>query len=280
MAPSDNLPSSPAFEAPPVVERALTVQFEELDRFGLIHYGLWFDEAREAFDFRDHREAARLPRMFESFPFRPRPDFFELSDRPRGLLATRTEDRAWQMQVQPDRLSLIWHRTDPAEGYVPFSDVAERFGDLWERFGRFCERRGVCEAGGPLPDLCEVIYGNRLSPPPGTAAGEDWAATLGVPLEGPGGPQPGRAAAHWSFDRVFDFPEDRVRLYAEASAAFGRDPEPRPAASVFRLIGRAIIEGEESPPERLRAAHDHVVKGFLDLTERSVRQSRWKQQSR
>ena len=277
MSPPVSPPPSPAFDAPPVVERALTVQFEELDQFGLIHYGLWFDEAKEEFGFREHREAARLPRIFESFPFRPRPDFFELSDRPRGLLATRTDDRVWQMQVQPDRLSLIWHRTDPADGYVPFATVMERFQDLWGRFGRFCERQGMCGSGGPSPDLCEVIYSNRLSPAPPATAGEDWAAVLGAPLEGPGGPQPGREAAHWSFDRVFDFPADRVRLYAEASAAFGRDSEPRPAASVFRLIGRAIIETEESPSERLRAAHDHVVKGFLDLTEQSVRQSRWKQ---
>ena len=285
-----NPPPSPTFDAPPVVERALAVQFEELDGFGLIHYGLWFEEIEEALGFSEHREAARLPRIAESFPFRPSPDLFELSNNPRGLLAARTADRVWQMQVQPDRLSLIWQRADGAGGYPPFDDgdaagggaansVAARFWDLWARFGRFCETRGICAAGGPDPDLCEVTYVNRLPTPAETPPADDFGQILGTSLEGPGGPQPGREPVHWAYDRAFDFPADRVRLYAEASAAFARGAGPTPAASVLRLIGRAMIGDEDSPPERLRAAHDHVVKGFVDLTERSVRQSRWEQKA-
>ncbi|NNJ27756.1 hypothetical protein [Alienimonas chondri] len=273
--------NGPSFEKPPITERLLTVQFEELSRFGLIHYGLWFQTVMEDLRLKDlrldeHRDFARLPRIVETFPFRASPDFpAEYLLDPRRRLAARSDDQVWQMQIQPDRLSLFWQ--EPAEGrdfsaYPRFNELLSKFMALWECFVAFCQRHEIDE---PAPNLAEVTYGNHLPAPAGVSAGEDFTAVFGVPLLGPEN-QAGSVAA-WTVNRVFDFSNERVRVYAEAAAAYSDGPTRPATGTVLQLIGRARIADEETPAGRLGAAHDHVVKGFVELTDPSIRRSRWKQ---
>ena len=263
------------FGQPPVVERVLTVQFGELDRFGVIHYGLWFREAGDPFV--EATWATRLTRMTERFPFRPPPDYrLELSSSPTGRLAARSGDGVWQMQVQPDRFSLSCRHAEGDE-YPGFGQILHRFGELFTRFGQFCEAAGL---SAPAADSCEVTYVNRMPSPDGVAAAEDFATVFGIDPDGPAGVRGGRELSAWTYDRVFDFPAERVRLYAEAAAMFASGSKPTPAdGSLFRLIGRAMIGPDEQPLVRLGAAHDRVVEGFVDLTSDAIRFARWEQVS-
>ena len=58
--------ASPSFVRPPVVESALGIQFDELDAFASVHFGLFYNHVKDRYP--QYEEHPRLNAIVESFP--------------------------------------------------------------------------------------------------------------------------------------------------------------------------------------------------------------------
>jgi len=159
----------PSFETPPVVEVALSVQFEPLLGLRVAHLGrLWASYVADGFtQTEDHRNLESVqepfdPRQFaqdvgirfRSFDKPPIPRVWFLNELGTELI-----------QVQNDRVIHNWRKAGEDVDYVRYPKIRERFAESFARFEAFTN----AEALGPIiPNQCEITYTNHL------VSGEGW----------------------------------------------------------------------------------------------------------
>ena len=262
----------PEFRRPPVIERVLTVQFQELHEFDVVHYGKWHDRVSQ--DFPRVRREHRLERIVEPFPFRLLPGRMQLEldpspPLPRLVCAEDDRDHGTLLQIQPDRFAMNWRREVNDGSYPRFEDTSTQFRKWFEELHQVCVSEKIQT---PVVDMCEVTYVNRMVCPPGATGVEYLGEVLhglctNKHLEELG---VARAAV---FNQLFDLPDRRGRLYAEASVGAMATGE----YVLLKLTGRALVESDLMWSDRLTSAHDWVVNGFVALTKESIRASVWEQ---
>ncbi len=262
----------PSFRDPPVVETALSIQFDELRNFRTTHFGLYHATVYDRFPVVEDKP--RLEPVTESFPRVPRMP--ELRIAPAG----GGPDRVWfrdaidgclMLQLQPDRFAFNWCRKEGQE-YPRYEFNRPRLLEEFEQFSEFAAEK---ELGEVKPNLCEVTYVNHIRPIENETPAECFAAIFsGIEWESSDGwlRQPPDVVA---LNRVFTIDEDKGRLYAEASIATDR------AAADFILLkitARVIHKDGDHLQENMDLAHLWVVKSFESLTDEQVRHERWGQE--
>lgn len=153
----------PKFDAPPVVEVVLGVQFARLPGYSTAYAG-WFwreclpEEWRQA----KANDAVRLEDQFELFGdnrhWRPGGSGFllrEASEPERVQIVLPSEDR--MIQIQDSRFVYNWRRREG--GYPSFIQLHDEFRMLYERFSRFTRDAGLGELE---PNQWEVTYVNHI----------------------------------------------------------------------------------------------------------------------
>ena len=208
---TDSAGPLPNFENPPVVEVALSVQFEPLTLLKVAHVGrLWSAFREDGFTLtEDHRNLEPIhepfdPRFyaqdfgikFKSLDVPPVPRVWFLNDLGTELI-----------QVQQDRFIHNWRKTGNDVDYVRYPQVRERFVKSFERFEAFVESEGL---GHITPDQCEVTYTNQM------VQGDGWES-------------------QGSLDRVFAF-------WRKNDTGFL--PEPENASAAIRYV----IPGADGKP--------------------------------
>ncbi len=152
----------PDFTDPPVVEVALSVQFDPLTELRTPQIGLlWADYRKRAFS--KTEEHPPLDPVIERFgvPTPPRAQF--------QLLSTPPVSRVWfvnapgteLVQVQQDRFIHNWRKVGDADTYPRYEHVRETFEAELKRFAEFVRSEGVGEL---RPNQCEVTYVNHVVP--------------------------------------------------------------------------------------------------------------------
>ena len=157
----------PEFDNPPLIEVALSVQFEELGLLRVPQLGyVWHA-------FRD-----RFPKLEEQPPLEKSNEQFgpKTAKRPRVRLELSTvppRPRLWFLndsgselvQVQSDRFVRNWRKQEETAEYPRYSRLRKFFQEDFEVFCRLIEAEqwGVIE-----PNQCEVTYVNVIP------AGEGW----------------------------------------------------------------------------------------------------------
>ena len=263
--------SGPKFDNPPVVETALGIQFVELPGFNTTHFGLFHEEICDRYAVAV--DQPRLDRIIETFPKAVRTPHFKLrtAPRPERVWFKDSPDGSRLVQLQPDRFGFNWRKADEESQYPSYSLNSQLCVDEFRVFTAFCERQGW-----PVkPDLCEVVYVNQIRPRKGESVIDLFATVftgIGWGTSDNWLPSPEVV----TLNRVFEIPEQRGRLYAEAGLAIDKDEGP---FINLRMLGRALhTSGNPSDIEdTLRLAHDWVVNGFVSLTDRTIRQERWGQ---
>lgn len=148
------------FDAPPVFETALSLQFEELEDFRTVHFGRFHELVRESFPIaEDH---SRADRIVEEFPkaLRPRLQLVPKPPGPERVWFRDRTDGTLLLQVQPDRFALNWRRSSDCEDYPSFVVNGKRFVEEFQRFVGFCSEQEL----GARPDqpvrtcLCEPDF--------------------------------------------------------------------------------------------------------------------------
>ena len=157
----------PDFEDPPVVEVALSVQFERLEALKTAHLGVLWAEFRENF-----------PKTEEQPPLDPVIEPFGVSIPPR--IGVRVETflappvpRIWFLneaateliQVQTDRFMHNWRKTGKGTAYPRYESIRGSFERELQTFSRYVSREKL---GGLRFNQCEVTYVNHI------IAGQGW----------------------------------------------------------------------------------------------------------
>jgi uncharacterized protein (TIGR04255 family) len=154
-------PSLPDFVSPPITEVALSIQFEELANFRVIHLGeLWDRFVRT--DFPTPEEQQAVPRAIEYFGIPtpagvPQIQLLNVPPMPRYLFLN--EKGTVVLQVQQDRFTVNWRKRSPDDEYPRFEAIAKMFEDYAGRFAEFLKERNL---GSIQITQAEVTYVNRI----------------------------------------------------------------------------------------------------------------------
>jgi uncharacterized protein (TIGR04255 family) len=266
----------PEFEAPPVSEVALSVEFSPLENWRSPHAGLYWSRINQAYPQSETQPPlpSQIEKFGEEFWVQPslrvefvNPDisrFWFIADPPTKLI-----------QVQRDRFVVNWRRVKGDETYPRyFDEMRPRFEREWTDFKAFVSERKV----GTIAILqCEVTYRNEF------LQGKEWNAfpeslALFAPWwqEGTDGflPQPESLAVAGSFR----MPGERGRLHF--SAHHIRRQLDQKEAIQFQLVarGRPTSDSNADILSWMDIGHEWAVRGFADLTSKQAHQQ-WKRKS-
>lgn len=264
--------AGPSFQHPPVVETALSIQFDELRLFQTTHFGKYHTIVQEEFPV--VLEQQRLDRVVESFPPTPRIPGIRIEPvmpQPARMWFRDAVNGCQMLQLQPDRFAFNWCRND-AEDYPRYATNRPK---LFEEFDRFCKFAASHDLGDVKPNICEVTYVNKIRPIKDESVTECFSAVFaGVDWESSDDwlSQPPDAVA---LNRVYTIGEQKGRLYAEANIANDKEKGEFVA---LKIAARIIHSDGDDLQENLNLAHRWVVRSFVSLTREQARTGRWKQQ--
>lgn len=257
--------SLPTYDAPPVVETVLGVEFAPL-AWQTQHIGMYWSEIRKAFP---HVEAkAPLAHRIEQVdPFQAvqvsGPIVYD-SPPPVRCWYLEKEDAGPLVQVQSDRFTYNWRKE--AEPYPHYDEtVRPAFEREWKRFQAFIAREGL----GEINVLqVEVSYVNHIP------RGEGWQTAADLPnvttLWGvaSGGFLPPPESV--SFNCAFPI-KDRGRLRVSLQPALRQSDQ----AVVLQLnITAKIRPAGDSVLSMLDLGREWVVRGFSEITSQKI-QTLW-----
>jgi len=160
---SDQEEPLPSFQKPPVVEVALSVQFDALKGLGTPQIGLLWQEFR-----------SRLPVTEEQAPLEPQVERFGAARRPFlgvafQMMSKPPAPRCWFLntegteliQVQTDRFIHNWRKAGEGDQYPRYERLRKAFEEELGQFVKFIERENL---GQFVPNQCEVSYVNHIVP--------------------------------------------------------------------------------------------------------------------
>ena len=156
-------PPLPDFEKPPLVEVALSMQFEKLANFRAVHLGLlWQSLGRDRFP--NFEEQPPVQETIERFGPVKATEFpkFELMDVPpvpRYLFVSA--DGTEVVQIQQDRFTVNWRKRNLTDVYPRFEALAAFFQTQVATFERFVTQNHL---GQIKATQAEVTYVNRIEP--------------------------------------------------------------------------------------------------------------------
>ncbi len=268
-----NTEACPSFRNPPVVETALSIQFDELQGFRATHFGKYHTTVEDRFPVVEDK--VRLEPVVESFPRVPRMQAISIAPAGAGLHRVWFKEAnagSMMLQLQPDRFAFNWCRQEQQE-YPRYAANRPKFFAEFDQFCSFAAEHGLGEV---RPNLCEVTYVNHIPLIPNATSTESLAAVFpGINWESSDAwlPQPPEAV---TLNRVFTIGEERGRLYAEAGVATDK---ARGDVIRFKITARVINNEGEDLQENMDLAHLWVVKSFVSLTEEEVRNKLWGQEA-
>ncbi len=151
----------PEFSKPPLVEVALSIQFEPLQKLTIPEMGLLWQEFSEKFPHVEHQ--GPIESIIERFGVRskPMPPRFELMS---GIPIPRVwfldEARRELIQVQNDRFIRNWRKLDDSDNYPRYEDhIRPSFLNDLTKFIKFIESKKI---GDLISNQCEVTYVNII----------------------------------------------------------------------------------------------------------------------
>lgn len=258
----------PKFDDPPVVEVALSISFEPLERFRSAYAGRLWDRIRDQFPATD--DQPELPPMIEGPGAPAPPPRLEFMDRPRVRTWFQNSDGTQLLQVQHDRIAYNWKRGPVSQPYPSYNEVERRLRELLPIFSDFIDREGLGEI---VPTQAEVTYVNHILEPH-DRIGRVIALWRGseeerfLPrVEG------ARFAARYL---IMDDSKNMIgRLSAELQPAYVTITR----AEILNL--NMIARGRPSSPDIdgaiafLRLGHEWIVRGFAEITTPEMH-AKWK----
>lgn len=258
---------------PPVVEVALSVQFDRLPDLDASRIGLYWSTVRSRFPFAEQH--VPLPTVQEAFGMPdalPRGLRIELSDAvptPRFWLVNG--DGSQLLQIQDDRFSHNWRKN--VKPYPHYETVRAAFVEELGLFDAFL--RG--ERMGPMaPNQCEVTYINHIAVPNGTNQ-----ADLGALLTTWTGSYnsappavPEDAFVHLRYTIGNGDGSPIGRLHIDVQPAFAQE-EHRPIWVLsLTARGRPVQPTIDGVVMFLNLGREHILKTFVGITNKTL-QKQW-----
>lgn len=260
----------PDFQAPPVIEVALAVQFDSLPKLGVAETGALWSRYRK--EYPETEDQPPTPQAFESFD-PPQPQAVKFR-----VVQGAPEIRCWfknrtgteLIQVQQDRFVFNWRQQGSGEPYPRYEQVRAKFETHFRTFERFLKDRRI---GSVVPNQCTVTYVNNIIP------SNNWKR-FG---------QLKNIFSVWSgrhSDKFLGEPEEvdfraRYRILDDEGSPIGRlhvEAEPRfkndDGSPVIHLVltarGKPLGEGLDGILAFFNIGREHVVRGFTSITTKNL----------
>jgi uncharacterized protein (TIGR04255 family) len=253
----------PDFENPPVTETVLDVCFNPLAKWGIPHFGLYWQAIRGEYpNFKDKPPILLQRESFGAKELRPLTIAFELMNQPEARCWFEDKTGARLIQIQHDRFIHNWRKTEERDEY-PRYDLVIRpaFEVEWRRYLNFLDREQI---GRPEVQQCEVQYINHID-----LTGWESFATL---IEGVR-QWPGTSAESFlpvpeslSVTTTYLMPENAGRLRIISQPAI-RSSDGRPLIQLNLVArGRPASSETEDILRWFDLGREWIVNGFSDFT--------------
>lgn len=264
----------PSFDAPPVTETVLGVEFAQLAKWSIPHFGLFWSRVRDEYPRCEVK--APLAQQEEKFGEEQRAMLgfrsiqFELLQQPEVRCWFHDASEHRLLQVQPDRFIHNWRKQGAPDVYPRYEKIRSIFEREWARFREFVQVEDL----GPLAvHQCEVSYVNHLE------QGREWNSLTELPemvtfWKGCASTHP----APESVQAVASFVRDSTRLRIQLQHAI-RSTDLKEII-VFTLSARGRPQSTE-PSAIVRwmdEARSWIVKSFDELTTPKMHQI-WKRRT-
>ena len=260
----------PDFEKPPVIEVALSVQFEPIPKLGVAEIGALWSRYRK--EYPETEDKPPISSLIENFG-PPKRQTLEVKIIQEALAA-----RCWfknragteLIQVQRDCFVFNWRQSSSEEPYPRYEHVRAKFEAHFNTFTGFLKRRRI---GRVVPNQCAVTYLNHLM------SGQGWER-FG---------QFKQIFSVWSgrhSDKFLREPEEiyirvRHRILDAGGKPIGRlhiETEPRiniqDGARLLHLTltarGKPLGEGIDGVLTFFDVGREHVVRGFASVTAKNM----------
>jgi toxin HigB-1 len=149
----------PSYERPPVSEVVLSVQFASNPQFQIVHAGLFWQLVRDQFP--NVSEQIPLQAVFETFGGQVAPagpiQVQAFSTPPFPRFWFESEDRAYVLQLQQDRILFNWRAISSDSVYPRYETLRERFLTRLRRLAEFFEREDRAQVRADMLDKTENI---------------------------------------------------------------------------------------------------------------------------
>lgn len=256
----------PKYDKPPVIEVALSVQFDRLD-VTAAHLGLIWQQYRNRFP--TIQEKPELEAVIERFGPSAKLALgvrFEIGAMPTPRYWFVSESGNELVQVQRDRFIRNWRKTEGGPDYPSYEKLRQSFVDDWELFAQFVAE----EIKSPvMPNQCEVTYVNILEDMQSGqlprvlawVSGECSDDYLGDPED-----------AELTLRYVLKDENDHAwgRLHIAATPAF-KATDNKPVVRLnLTARGAPFKKDASSALEWLDKGHEAVVRGFTSLTTKDM----------
>ena len=255
----------PKFDAPPIIETVLSVQFKQLPIFSNAHTG-WFWKNYLGSEWDQITEAPRLEDQFERFgeeKWKKSGLGFILQTHP-GLGRTQIvrSDTQRMIQVQNTRFIQNWRKTT-ASNYPSYDDLLPEFIDNFQKFSKFSK-----DSGNPDLELnqWEVTYVNHIEKGDLWTNVQDWEKLFpdfGVMSTGRPDLILDNFGGTWRFACG-----TKAKLYIEMKQVkIGGEHGPTgPELILLQLISRGpVVEGADFI-EGFNLGHELIVTTFANIT--------------
>lgn len=259
----------PKFDNPPVIESVLGVEFAPLPKWGVPHFGLYWQAIRSAFPLFSTQPP--LPSRTEIFgePVKEEVSIpFPLAGAPQIRCWFSDESQSTLIQVQRDHFLCNWRKMPSDSEYPRFHNTKLRFEKEWERFEHFVRSEQLGELN---VKQCEVSYINHIELEAGwqgLANFDDifpcWAGKgTDVFL-----PSPDTVVINTSYI----IPENRGRLRLSLEPVF-RHADAKELIQ-FTVTAMVIPKATDSAQvmEAIELGHEWAVRGFTDFTSAKMHQ--------
>ncbi|HVA48908.1 MAG TPA: TIGR04255 family protein [Pirellulales bacterium] len=253
----------PKFKDPPVVETALSVQFDPVPKFNNTHLGLFLHYLGK--EWANASDAPPLPAQFERFEpvvsWENMGVQFQLTQEIALRMQARNASNDRMIQLQNGRLSFNW-LGDSGIGYPSYDFVRPEFEAAAARLSHFLSEH---QLGDLRPNQWEVTYLNHL--PMGTVWKDthEWAAPFRHLIASPGSPA-GTKAESFGGEWHYEIVPQRGRLHVQLKSAWRKNDGPEAILLlVLTARGPAHSDGTDLLAG-LDLGHETIVRAFADLT--------------
>lgn len=255
----------PDFGNPPVTEVVLSLQFEPLADYTILHHGLLWDRFREQYPVTAFKPP--LPPVIESFGTTGQNHTFtfKIGENPEVPRCWFENKKGTELiQIQPDRFIFNWKSGESHAPYPRYEKVRRKFRRHFKIFETVLRKNGV---GKVVPNQCEVTYVNDIE-------------------SGEGCGQLNRVFSNWSgrfSDRFLKKPEDAQFRFSQVIYSVEREPIGRLHIATETLnrtgdnaqpVFKMVVTARGAPPEPNNSAvikyfdmaREYVVRGFASAT--------------
>jgi uncharacterized protein (TIGR04255 family) len=261
----------PDYDNPPVSEVVFGIQFNKLENLKAPHTGiLWEKLGRK--EYPECKEMPPLAHTIESFdeiaPQLPSVTIEEFNHPPLPRLFFISEIKNHLIQVQEDRLLQNWRKLQAEDEYPRYVKLFPKFIGSWQLFNSFADELNL----GPIqPNQYELTYVNHIP------RGRGWRNLSEIhnvfrDLQS----EPDRRflpePENISWRKTYRLPNDSGRLHVSLRLAISR--ESKDQVMILDLTARGFAT--KKMDAWFDMAHEWIVKGFTDLTSKSIQESVWK----